>query len=221
VARPPESFTGLTSDDLAAIREETQAAEARTGGELVCVLVRRCDAYEGVPWKGAALGAIVGVLMATLWQVLGAAWAPPNNFLYALATLLGAALGFFGVLTLPTVARLLIPPDVLDRRVDRRAAAAFLEEEIFDTRDRTGVLVFVAFFEHRVRILADTGIQERVDPSLWPAIAGELTRGLRAGRAREALLTAIKACGEALEAAVERRDDDLNELSDEPRVHDD
>ena len=32
----------------------------------------------------------------------------------------------------------------MDRRVDRRAAVAFLAEEIFDTRDRTGVLIFVS-----------------------------------------------------------------------------
>ena len=221
MARAPESFTGLTADDLATIRRETQAAEARTGGELVCVLVRRCDAYEGVPWKGAALGAIAGVLGATLWEALAAGWGPPSYYFYALTTLLGAALGLLGVATLPTVARLLIPPEVLDRRVDRRAAVAFLEEEIFDTRDRTGVLLFVAFFEHRVRILADTGINDRVDPEIWSSIAGELTRGLRAGRARDALLEAIQACGEALEQSVARRRDDRNELSDEPRVHDD
>lgn len=219
--RSPAAFAGLSADDLTAIREATRAAEARTGGELVCVLVRRCDAYEGVPWKGAFLGAISGVTLATLWQVLTTGWSPLGPYLFALLTLLGAATGLLTVAALPGLRRLLIPAAVLDRRVDRRAASAFLEEEIFDTRDRTGVLLFVAFFEHRVRILADSGVEQRVDAGVWASIAGELTRGLRAGRAREALIEAIEACGAALERSIARRPDDANELSDEPRVLDD
>ena len=61
-----KGFAGLTSDDLDAIHEATGTAEAKSGGELVCVLVRRCDPYEGTPWKGAALGGIAGVGLATL-----------------------------------------------------------------------------------------------------------------------------------------------------------
>ena len=220
MGRDPAAFANLTSDDLAAIREATRAAEARTGGELVCVLVRRCDAYEGMPWKGGLLGAVAGLALATAWSVLADTWSPLGLYLFPALTLVGAAAGFGGVLTLPTLRRLLVPTEVLDRRVDRRAATAFLEEGIFDTRDRSGLLLFVAFFEHRVRILVDTGIESRVDAGIWSTIAGELTRGLRAGRTREALLAAIDACGAALEEAVTRCADDLNELRDEPRLRD-
>lgn len=215
-------FAGLTPDDLAAIRAATEAAEARTGGELVCVLVKQCDSYPGGPWKGAAFGAIAAAAAVGLWQVVGLGWQPIDPYLLPLATLLGAAAGFLAVLALPTLRRLLVPAEVLDLRVDRRAAAAFLAEEIFATRERTGVLLFVAFFEHRVRILADSGIHERVDAGVWDSIAGDLTRGIRAGRARESLIAALDTCGRVLEErGIERRADDLNELDDEPRLLDD
>lgn len=215
-------FADLAPEDLTAIREATEAAERRTGGELVCVLVKRCDPYPGGPWKGAMLGAIAGAAATSLWQTLGVGWQALDPYLLPLVTLLGAAIGFLAVVALPNLQRLLVPADVLDLRVDRRAAAAFLAEEIFATRERTGVLLFVAFFEHRVRILADAGIHEKVDESVWDGIAGELTRGIRAGRTREALVAAIEACGKVLaERGVERRADDENELSDEPRLLDD
>lgn len=213
-------FEDLTSEDLAAIREATEAAEARTGGELVCVLVRQCDSYYGSHWKAATLGAIGGAAVAGLWQTATHGWMANSLYVLPLFTLLCAAAGFLTVVAIPIVRRLLVPTDVLDRRVDRRAALAFLVEEVFKTRDRTGVMIFVGFFEHRVRILADSGIHERVEPGAWDEIAGELTRGLRANRGREALIDTIEMCGRVLEEhGVDRRPDDVNELSDEPRVH--
>ncbi len=215
-------FDELTPEDLSAIREATEAAERRTGGELVCVLVKQCDTYPGSPWKGAALGAIAGAAATTVWHTLGLGWRAIDPYLPPLLTLAGAALGFLAVVALPTLRRLLVPADLLDLRVDRRAAAAFLAEEVFATRERTGVLLFVAFFEHRVRILADSGLDARVGADAGGAIAGELTRGIRAGRTREALVAAVEACGKVLEEhGVARRADDENELADEPRLLDD
>lgn len=216
------NFAELTSSDLDAIREATRTAELRTGGELVVVLVKRCDVYASSYWKGATLGAFAGAAAVGLWQTFALGWQPLAPYLLPLTTLISAAVGMLAVAGLPLVRRLLVPSDILDLRADRRAALAFLDEEIFDTRDRTGVLLFVAFFEHRVRILVDSGVRERVEQSVWDSIAGELTRGIRAGRTREALLTAIDACATALEShSVERRADDENELSDKPRVLDD
>ena len=218
---PEGGFADLSPEDLGEIRAATEAAERRTGGELVCVLVKRCDTYPGAPWVGATLGALGAAGAVGLWHAVAlSAWGL-DPYLLPVATLLGAAIGFLAVIALPALRRLLVPAHVLDLRVDRRAAAAFLAEEIFDTRERTGVLLFVAFFEHRVRILADSGVHHRVDDATWDAIAAELTAGIRAGRTRDALIAAIEACGEALaRQGVERREDDVNELRDEPRLLD-
>ncbi len=221
-ANAPPSFAELTAEDLEAIGEATRSAETRTGGELVCVLVGRCDPYSGSHWKGATLGAIAGAAAAGIWMAADQSWYTPSPYLLTFATLGFAAAGLVAVAALPILQRLLVPAEVLDLRVDRRAAEAFLAEEVFATRDRTGVLLFIAFFEHRVRILVDRGIREIVDTEVWESIAGELTRGIRAGRTREALIAAIDACGAVLEAhRVERREDDRNELRDEPTVSDD
>jgi putative membrane protein len=115
----------------------------------------------------------------------------------------------------------LVPSDVLDRRVDRRAAAAFLSEEVFDTRDRTGVLLFIALFEHRIRVLTDRGVGQRIADEGWQPIVDRLTEGLRQPRPGPAIVEAIGAAGDLLAAAgVGRRTDDSNELDDSPRLLD-
>ena len=60
-------------------------------------------------------------------------------------------------------------------------------EEVFKTRDRTGILIFLALFEHRAVILADEGIHRAVPREEWQALVDELVAGIRAGRGVAAL----------------------------------
>lgn len=211
----------FTRQELDAIRAVTQEAEHQTGGELVCVIVNRCDTYLAPIWQAAALGAVAGTAFAGLWVGVSEVWLTAPLLWILLPPILGSAAGLLSVWALRSLRRWLIPPQVLERRVDRRAAAAFLDEEIFNTRDRTGVLLFVALFEHQIRILADRGVEERVPEESWQEIADELTGGLRRGEPGAAIVRAITKCRDLLaEYRVTRREDDQNELLDEPRLID-
>lgn len=110
------------------------------------------------------------------------------------------------------------------RRSRRRlplGEAAFLEEEVFDTRERTGILVMLALFEHRAVILADSGIHQNVEPGTWDGLVDELVERIRAGRPAAAMIEVIEKCGEILErGGVERREDYTDELADAPRIRD-
>jgi len=211
----------FTDQELEAIRAATQRAERETGGELVCVIVSRCDTYLAPMWQAAAFGSMGGALVAGIYLALWNSWVLTPFAWILMPPLLGAALGLLTVWLLPPARRWLTPQPVVARRVDRRAAAAFLEEEIFDTRDRTGVLLFVALFERQIRILADRGIQQRVPEESWQQIASHLTAALRSGRRGEAIVNAVEASGKLLvDHGVGRREDDQNELDDEPRLLD-
>ena len=109
----------------------------------------------------------------------------------------------------------------LDRRTRRRAAVAFLEEDVFKTRDRTGVLIFLSLFERRVVVMGDEGINRAVETADWQAIVDRLVGGIHEGRPGDALVEAIGECGKLLESKeVAIRPDDTDELSDELRRHD-
>ncbi|MDX2438077.1 MAG: hypothetical protein QNL88_13630, partial [Acidobacteriota bacterium] len=97
--------------------------------------------------------------------------------------------------------------------------AAFVEEEVFDTRDRTGILVFLSLCEHRAVILADAGINRSVPDGTWQTLVDDLVAGIKAGRAADAMKKTVIRCGEVLEEhEVALRPDDVDELPDAPRV---
>ena len=114
-----------------------------------------------------------------------------------------------------------MPADVLTRRVRRRAAVAFLDEEVFNTEDRTGILIFLSLFERRVVVLGDAGINSKVGEEEWAAITDAIAAGIHAGRPGEALVEGIGACGRLLaRRGVEIQPDDRNELRDDLRRRD-
>ena len=212
----------FTVEELETIRQATREAELQTGGELVCVIVRQSDIYESSVWKAASLGALGGMVLAGLWITFVDAWIGSILPWVLLPSVLGAAVGTLLIWVITALRRALVPPVLMDLRVDRRAAVAFLSEQIFDTQDRTGVLIFISLFEHGIRILADKGVEELVPVGAWEPIIDNLARGLRGGHKGPAIAAAVEACGSLLlQHGVALRPDDVNELDDEPRLHDD
>jgi len=206
---------------LASIQAAADAAETRTAGEIVPYVVRRCDDYAEAAWTGAALGALVAAGAAGLAHAWSDVWFGPLVAWITLPAFAGAAIGYLAGRFVPAVTRALTPPATLARRAHVRAAAAFLEQEVFRTEARTGILVFLALFEHRAVVLGDAGINAKVSQEAWQSVVDELVAGIRAGRPAEAMVAAISACGELLVAhGVARSVEDTDELTDEVRLRD-
>jgi putative membrane protein len=211
----------LTAADRDRIADAARRAEANTSGEIVPYLVGACDDYDDACWKAGALGAMLLALVAGVVHQLGGFWAGWGLAWISLPTLVGAAAGYVAARQISPLRRWLVPTEVLELRVRRRAMAAFVEDEVFATRDRTGILLFVAVFEHRVVVLGDEGINRVVDPAEWDAIVDTLIGEIRARRFVDGMVEAIEGCGELLvHHRVDIRHDDVDELSNQPRIHD-
>ncbi len=203
----------LSEADLETVRAAVVEAEARTSGEIVPYVVPESDDYTGALWKGAALGAIAGPLLAEVVYLRGDFWGGAIPLWLVIPSALGGAAGFLLAALVPAVKRWLAGGDLLDERTRQRAEMAFLEQEVFRTRDRTGILLFLSLFEHRVVVLGDSGINQKVDSAQWDGIVQTVVSGIRGGHAKEALVEAIRQCGELLEKhGVARQADDRNEL---------
>ncbi|NNE19596.1 MAG: hypothetical protein HKN10_14065 [Myxococcales bacterium] len=208
--------TFFSKADREAIQAATTAAERKTAGELVVYVAERCDPHPEVAWKGALIGGALGALCASVavWRFGG--WGAPDHLWILIGFQLGLVAGWIAS-RFDAVARRLIGEEALGSRVDGRAAEAFLEEQVFATRERTGVLIFVALFEHRVLVLADDGIDERVADDAWDGISGELALGIRRGTPTLALVRAVERCADLLETHGVHPADSENEISDTPR----
>lgn len=204
------------------IRNAVRRAEERTAGEIVPVLVPKSADYEVVTWRGAAAASLVTLAAVLLVLHFYEGWG--LGWLYApwsVAVLtLGAGVGGALLATyVPPAQRLLAGSDLLDETVHRRALQSFVEEEVFDTRDRTGILLFVSLREHRIEVLGDTGINEQVRPDDWAEVVARIRAGIRNDNLTEGLVEAIEMCGRLLERrGVNVRPDDENELSNTVRT---
>ena len=206
------------------IRVAVAAAETRTAGEIVPFVVRRSGTYQVAVWRAAAVGALAAAILA-----LGLAWLYDGwgfGWLYsawamALVMTVGGAFGAGVASTSDAVRRSLAGAARLDERVHRRAAVAFVDEEVFDTRDRTGILLFVSLFEHRIEVVGDAGINAKVEPGEWDEVVGLIREGIRSGDLAGGLCGAVERCGDLLHRrGVAVRPDDTDELPDDVRVQD-
>jgi len=113
-----------------------------------------------------------------------------------------------------SVKRRLIPKARMDEAVHGRSLVAFTAHGLHHTRANTGILILASLLEHRVEVLADRGINEKVQPGTWDDVVRILTSGIKTGEACIAFCAAIERCGEILATHFPRPQDDRDELAD-------
>jgi uncharacterized membrane protein len=107
---------------------------------------------------------------------------------------------------------------VSDKQVEdvlSEAKVHFLRLGMQKTRDRNGVLIYIAPRSRNFAIIGDIGVHERCGDNLWQVIASGMESHLREGRYTDALLLAIEKVGAVLAAHFPRQPDDENELPDD------
>lgn len=185
--------------ERSAVAQAVREVETRTGSEIVVWVVGSSDGYAQASWKAATMGALVAALAAAWTHARLGAWGlgwvwvlmPPTG---------GAAFGYLVAHLSSAVRRALVPHAARAARVEAHAAQAFLASEVFKTRHRDGVLLFVSLFERRAIVLPDIGIRSRVAAGEWVALVDELAASMaRGGRIAPALVAAVQRCGQILD----------------------
>ena len=209
----------MSRSDRDAIMTATAAAEAETEAEIVPYVVWRASSGAEEAWQAAALCAVLAAAAAGAVWHFAASWQSHPLPWLVLPAAAGAAVGYVAGAFSGRLYRVLAGGNLLDERALARAKSAFVEETVFDTVDRTGILVFVAWVEHRALVLADEGINARVAPEEWQAIVDRLTSAIGRGHVADGLAAAVRECGQLVkERGGARKESDQNELSDAPRV---
>lgn len=213
----------FSESDLQRIKAAVKDAEDKISGEIVPVIVEKSGYYNIASYKGAIIAAALGfILMIVLDRYVlvdtGNTLYYDPVFIFMVVILAGIIGGVLPNFSKPLL-RLLVSQKHLDHATSQRAENAFLEEEVFNTRQRTGIMIFISFFEHEVIVMADRGISKVVEQKVWDKIVSDLVQSIRAGRIVEGLEASIKRCGEILlEKGFHKAEDDINELRDDLRI---
>lgn len=198
----------FSEEEQRRIRDAVAEAEKRTSGEIVPQVVDASFDYPRAETFGAGFFSL-GIASLVSWWFGGASiWVLLPVFL------LGYLPCKWLIRALPSLHRRLIHTDEMAAEVEEKAMLSFFELGVHRTRERTGILILISLFEHRVQLLADEGINAKVAHETWEEIVHLVTTGLHDGNACDALCDAITRCADILEQHFPRREDDRNELPD-------
>jgi putative membrane protein len=214
----------LTQEQKERIQRAVEDAEKKTSGEIVPYIVKRSDYYWEAFLKSALTFNIISLLIFfTIYelQTIGhiPEWSIWDKFL-TLPVVISFTLMFtifgFVICYIPFVRRFFAGKQLLNERVYARAKEAFLEKEVFATRNRTGVLIFISYFEHRVVVLGDAGINQHVTQKDWEDVVNLVINGIKNHDVALGIEQAIEKCGELLQrSGLAIAVHDVNELSNE------
>jgi putative membrane protein len=179
-------FTGAEKQKIA---EATRLAQAGAGGEIAVLVAESSDHYADVEAIGGFL--LSGVISFFIARTQPGASLP---LFAALAVVL-----FFparwGFARFPLLKRPLLAARRRDEAVEAAAMRAFHEQELHQSEHRRGVLFFISVLEKTVWVLADEGIYPRISHERLKDMAQAVSRGIREGRACDALCDAIGEVG--------------------------
>ena len=162
------------AEDRDRITTAIRAVEARTSGEIVCVLAEQSADSGALPILLAALADLVAP-----WLLVAFTMLPVLAILsWQIVVFLASAL----LLCLPRVRVALLPRRARRATAFRVATEQFFTRSVSRKQDRSGILIFVSLAEHYARIIADDGIDARaIRASTAPC---QCDWGTRAGRPR-------------------------------------
>ena len=204
--------TLLSETDRQRILAAVAAAEKKSAGEIVCMIVSSSYHYPMASVLGATAFALPLALLTTHF-LGGWLWIGTDN----MWLFLGLFAIFFALMhwilgRWPTLKRRFISRREIDEEVEEAAVNQFFRKGLYRTRDANGVLLFISVFEHKVWLLADKGIHEKVSPEAWSQLVGRITRGIRKGQGADAICMAIKDIGDLLQFHFPIKPDDTDEL---------
>jgi putative membrane protein len=229
----------LSKADHARAAEAVKAAEARTSGEIFCIVTGEVSQYREIPLAWAAAAALI--IPPLLVMVGLQPWTLIDRYLpsttpdgwsiggahLATQTLVAEALGAYAmmqailfavvalIVAIPPVRRALTPRFLKQHRVRRLAYGHFASTGLIHAPDRTGVLIFASIKDRQVEIVADKGIHDAVGDKVWNAAVSALIGGMKRREPGQGFVDAIGLCGEALAVHFPATGPNDNRFSDE------
>lgn len=100
--------------------------------------------------------------------------------------------------------------DVLDR-----AAWRFSQLGMHKTKERTGVLIYLAVDSRKLAVIGDAGINAEVPEGFWNGVKDVIVARLKEGKMSLGLVEGVQKIGELMQDRFPRRTDDRNELPDD------
>lgn len=95
-----------------------------------------------------------------------------------------------------------------------KAEKVFTKLGMQNTKDRNGILIYIAAVSRKIAIVGDKGIHEKLGKEYWDKIVTNIVESFRSNKKAEGLAKGILDCGDQLKHFFPYQSDDKNELND-------
>ncbi|NQT64715.1 MAG: TPM domain-containing protein [FCB group bacterium] len=212
----------LRKEDMKKIGSAVKKAESKTSGEIATAMIK--ESYNYAIYElifAVVIGFVYFIVMmfftGSIEQFLqGNFWDYSVNYMimfYGFSTFIVITLFYF-IGNISSIDRLIVPKKILIQKVQERATRYFMESGVYNTKDRTGILIFISILERRVELLADSGINAKIPQEKWQSIVDNIIKGIKQKDIASHLTESINECGDLLVEHFPIQADDKNELTD-------
>jgi putative membrane protein len=198
--------TFLTSGERLHIEARIAEAEKRTSGEIVVMVAPSSYHYPLASMIGSSLLAVLLGIAVALIAGKDSMWFFLEVFGFSFIVLHEL------IKRIPFLKRFFVTPSDMKEEVGEAAINAFYHHDINQTVDHTGILIYISLFEHNVHVVADKGINEKVERQVWQQIVNTIVKGIKCKGQAEAMAKAVDQCADILTAHFPLKPGDSNEL---------
>lgn len=202
----------LTPEQHQSLADRIREAEARTRGEIYCVVARASDSYAYPAAFMLALGMMLVSVPVAIW--LDRSWLGLSHLTLVLSQLAALAVACLLLWSVPRLRILLVPRRLRYLRAHDNALKQFLAHNVHLTEQRTGILIFVSLAERYVEVVADSGINAKMPQDEWNGIVERLVAAAAADHLAEGLADAVDRAGTLLSGHFPGGTNNPNELDD-------
>lgn len=96
----------------------------------------------------------------------------------------------------------------------KKAQKLFQKLGMFQTEDRNGILIYIAVLSHKIAVVGDEGIHNKLGTEYWESIVKEIVDAFAHHKKVEGLRKGIIHCGDQLKVHFPYQSNDKNELND-------
>lgn len=191
------------------IKNAIAEAEKTTSGEIVPMLIQKSDFYPASHFRAALL---LGLLIPMIMYYIPYDFDDPIWYLWAQlpAILIGYLLAYH-----PRVKKFFSTKAEISEEVRQKAIESFFYNNLHHTKERTGILIMISMLERRVEILADSGINMKVEKNTWNKVVKNLTKSIKSGSLANGFIESINECGNILTEHFPAEKENVDELSNE------
>ena len=193
----------LSKDEMKKIGSAVKKAESKTSGEIATAMIK--ESYDYAIYE-LMFAVIIGFLYFVIMMFFVGNietflqekfWDYSVNYLimfYGCSSFIIITIFYF-IGNISSIDRLIVPKKIRNQKVKERATRYFMESGVYNTKDRTGILIFISIMERRVELLADSGISEKIPKEKWQNIVDNIIKGIKQKDIVTHLTESINECG--------------------------